>query len=682
MFVGMHAERIFGRMFLSEFVDAAPFLLEEIQDYYSGGLDDMAIQASWWWGSLIDWIENGPPAGTAAGGALAANHADHWFPFDPELLARVRVERTRRGVTISLAGDDDPPAPPLPDASDRALMLVTRVPYSYLGTALAVGDWNGDGRDDLAVGAPGYGERGRPQLGAFYVLFGRDVPGRETIDLGVTGGDAWRIGADDYGRLGWALAACDLNADGRDDLAVSAPTVGAREGTYAGAVFVYLGGDGGFAETPDLVFAGEDAETNLGLTLASGDLDGDGFADLLIGSPLAPEGGFERGRLEAALSSAPGSRVVVLRGGQDGDRLGESVRFVEAGGRRLVLVGAPHHRGDDRQEAGTLLGFDAGALLAGDREPLFALVGDAEFDKTGLAVAAGDFLGDGWTLLAVASPTRTVADVVQAGSIAFYSLEELAAGSDAAPVAELSGLSTYARLGWRMEAADANGDGVADLWVTAPYRETDGGFGSGLAGLYLGGESFPVGDRLFDPADAAWSLSPAGRGAHFGSAIACPDFNGDGDADVAIAARTDSPAARLGGSVRLAITPTPTPIAASPSVVRAGETVALSIYGERFVPEGLTVVLRWRGREGGGSRESADGTILSPTEVQVWDAGAIRATLTVPANAARGRYRLEVRTRFGLGTLDDALLVEGPAYPADAEDDPGDRDDDSGCGCT
>ncbi|NXE94276.1 PHLD phospholipase, partial [Menura novaehollandiae] len=105
------------------------------------------------------------------------------------------------------------------------------------------------------------------------------------------------------GRFGSALAVLDFNGDGVPDLAIGAPSVGSQFLTYKGAVYVYFGTEGrGLASQPNVTITCQNSYCNLGWSLLAADVDGDGNADLVVGSPYAPGGGQQRGFVVAFYS--------------------------------------------------------------------------------------------------------------------------------------------------------------------------------------------------------------------------------------------------------------------------------------------------------------------------------------------------------------------------------------------
>lgn len=213
--------------------------------------------------------------------------------------------------------------------------IAAPVPSSWFGTALAAGgDWNGDGTDDLAVGAPLQG------AGRVHVYSGEDLGLLATLE-----------GADDGDRFGSALAFLgDIDGDGRAELAVTAPHSDGA-GWNAGEVRVLRGEDSSalFVVRGQL---GDFLGTDLDATC---DVNGDGHRDLLIGSPFADAGGFNSGSVQL-VSGATGARLREFSGEAAGDWFGTRVANLgdlDGDGQPECGVGAP---GSDRG------GIDSGAV--------------------------------------------------------------------------------------------------------------------------------------------------------------------------------------------------------------------------------------------------------------------------------------------------------------------------------
>merc|ERR1712117_215922 len=152
---------------------------------------------------------------------------------------------------------------------------------SYFGHSLTVGDFNGDGLEDFSVGAPLFSDKKTlsHESGRVYVIYQSENQNFRK----------WQIldGSEHFGRFGASVASVgDLDLDGYDELCVGEPY--ADEGR--GRVLLFRGSSSGIIETPSQILWGVTygaATAAFGFSIRSGDkdLDGNGYPDLLIGSP-------------------------------------------------------------------------------------------------------------------------------------------------------------------------------------------------------------------------------------------------------------------------------------------------------------------------------------------------------------------------------------------------------------
>ena len=129
---------------------------------------------------------------------------------------------------------------------------------------------------------------------------------------------------------------------------------GANALQYTGTVYIFYGSQRkGLNSQPSLTIHGNGTYYNLGTSLLGADVDGDGFKDLIIGSPYAPEGGPQRGSVAVFLAKTPrtaGSDISVHNadwmafGQQDYSWFGYSMAVANTTGKVLLLIGAPTFR--------------------------------------------------------------------------------------------------------------------------------------------------------------------------------------------------------------------------------------------------------------------------------------------------------------------------------------------------
>lgn len=340
---------------------------------------------------------------------------------------------------------DSPPAGAIDLARDTPLLRVLGAEPMDLATGsrnVALADFNGDGDTDLLVGAPqADGPAGRrPDAGHAYVIFG---PLRGDVDLLTDRADVTIYGQSPGDNLGFAVLAADLNGDGADDIIVGAPgvTAGFDPRTDQGRAYVFFGGShlrrGAEFDLAEDVFdftvTGAEGFSRLGHTLESGDVNGDGLADLVVGAPFAgrepgsPPGSprtavgevyviFGSARLAGEMNVARLEYDALLSGSEAFGQFGASIAVGDLNGDGLSDLAVAAHRsstGDGREGAGAVYVFAGSRNLSGrlsveDGAQEFTVLGPAAGAGLGLPLAIGDFNGDGHADLAVGSQTEAL----------------------------------------------------------------------------------------------------------------------------------------------------------------------------------------------------------------------------------------------------------------------------------
>jgi FG-GAP repeat len=412
------------------------------------------------------------------------------------------------------------------------------------GSALAAGDFNNDGFADLAVGAPTEDVGSVPDAGAVSVLYG-SASGLSTAGAQTFVQPVSAVEADD--QFGSALAAGDFNGDDADDLGVGAPFEAVGGTFFAGAVSALYGsGTNGLTTAGAQTFvqpvSAVEADDTFGWSLAAGDFDNDGFADLAAGAPFEDVGStVDAGATSALYGSA--TTGLTLTGAQT---FVQPVSAVERDDTFGWSLAAGDFNNDDLADLGVGAAFedvgsavDAGAVSAlyGSATTGLTTAGAQTFvqpvsaverdDTFGFSLASGDFNGDEVADLGVGAPFEDVGGALDAGATsALY--------GTAGTGLSLTGAQTFVQAGGSVEAPDAFGyslaagnfdnDGDADLGVGAPFEDVGGAFLAGAVSAVpgSGGGLVPSAGQLFTQ-DTTGVPSAAEAEDFFGWALATGD---------------------------------------------------------------------------------------------------------------------------------------------------------------
>ncbi len=490
----------------------------------------------------------------AEGRSLAAH-------FELPETERLRIVVEDAGATYPIVID-----PLLTETADTQLESDQgSAQFGRLGSA---GDVNGDGYADVIVGAPLY-DAGLADEGAAFVFLGSATG---IADGGVAGAAA-QLESDQAGaQMGRAVAgAGDVNGDGYGDVIVSAVNYDAGQGVGEGAAFVFLGSATGIADgnpsTAAAQLESDQANARLGFSVAgAGDVNGDGYADVIVGANLYDAGQTDEGAAfvfhGSATGIADGNPATAVTQLESNQAIGTVPQFggsvagagdVNGDGYADVIVGASFYDAGSADEGAAFV-FHGSATGIADGNPATAVT-QLESNQAigtvpqfgGSVAGAGDVNGDGYADVIVGALSYDATLPDSGAAFVFHgSATGIANGNPTTAETQLESVQGSAQFGRSVSGAgDVNGDGYADVIVSAPLY--DAGSTDEGAAFVFHGSATGIADG--NPATAAAQLesNQASAAADFSAGVG--DVNGDGYADVMMSASSyDAPSADEGAA--------------------------------------------------------------------------------------------------------------------------------------
>jgi hypothetical protein len=429
---------------------------------------------------------------------------------------------------------------------------------AHAATAAKPYDFNGDGAVELVVGAPGLEVGGHEEAGGVAVIPSAGLDGEKVV----TQSTSKVVGASEDGdRFGSAVASADFDRDGYADLAVGQPDEGNKNADGSGAVTVLYGTAKGLSGKRSAQIAepsGTEEYAGFGTSVAAGDVNGDGYPDLVVGAPDDDNTDGQQedfpatGTVTVLFGSkdgvkTKGSRLLRgVRGTSSQDyRFGSSVAVadVDGGGPADVVVLAKGHYDDD--DGGAFRGsasICSGATGGPTGCKRLVRSTDLQGNNT---VVVGNVEGDARPEIVVGVPTSSV--LSDPGHLDVLTLSGSGAGTSAqatridqddlgVPGASPKEDERVDDFGYSVALGRVDADGYDDLAVGAP-NEAVGDERAGRVVVVRGGAAglATSGNTAYDQ-DTAGVPGGSEQGDAFGSSVSLVDRNADGKADLTVGA--------------------------------------------------------------------------------------------------------------------------------------------------
>lgn len=507
-------------------IDRSPFLGQEMENYFLGGVNDMVGWTHRKWKNVVTMLEQGTgdcnmthnPLFVTCGkkkpnrrdenlqNGFYVKYGQHNLTVDD-----LNITRSHRGVTIqlsnSLKGFIEKKRAEINtskiklniqhhNSKKREDVLVTQYSvnssYANFGWSLSSGDVDGDGYKDTIIGSPGYSHVNNWQRGRVYILYGNGH-GEENMSINLDNLQHQHINVtyidgpnQMHSKFGRSVAVVDINVDGVDDLIVGSPAYFNKDNVdYNGLLSVYLGKVNSRHYTlPDIVITCKAKYCNLGCTLTAADVNLDGHPDLLMGTPYYKTGTGQEGMVAVLLSSPEVKAKSSFEFTSLKWKLFSSDQqpfswfgYHISSKHQKILVSSPNYRKcyylncsysvSDIQSVGRLDVFSLGRLQSN-----FSVTGTHQYQSAGFSADVGYPYDNQTLVLAFGIPGKDVLgslngfswNIYRGGSVVLMNLTS----HSITKLSDFDGNTRYGRFGYDVKLTDFNADGFDDLVISEP----------------------------------------------------------------------------------------------------------------------------------------------------------------------------------------------------------------------
>ena len=467
------------------------------------------------------WFVSGPQAGCKFGICVASAGDVNGDGFSDILVGASAYDNPEadEGRVYLYQGSPD-----MPLTQPSIVLQVDQIDCGFGNSVASAGDVNGDGYSDVIIGAPLY-DNPLSNEGAVFIFHG-NTNGISYTPTQIIEADILNV------YFGFSVSSAgDINGDGYSDIVVGATNYSSNLVTdyYEGALYVYHGSPAGVDPVPACMLQSNKYNAQLGISCSSaGDVNGDGYSDILGGAPGYGPGVNNPGAALLWMGSSNGITnlyPVVLTNNVASSGMGQSVSGVgdlNGDGFGDIAVGAPYYQNGQSLEGAVYVYYGSGAGI--NTSPSVLIESNEAGALFGNSVSgAGDINGDGFGDLIVGAPAYDNL-VVNDGAALIYMGS--VTGVNTVPAAKVGSGVAGSYSGFSVSTAgDINGDGYSDVLVGAPEFAA-GQVSEGFSGVFLGR---PVGLNT----TASFSLQSNQAFWKLGYNVAAlGDVNGDGYSDI------------------------------------------------------------------------------------------------------------------------------------------------------